>query len=59
VYVVVVVLLRAGNQLPVIPFVDVDGKVKFSPLHTGGMGVKTGTTGVVLTETVVIAVVAH
>jgi hypothetical protein len=35
VYVVVAVLFIAGAQVPVIPFVDVVGKLKLCPLQIG------------------------
>jgi hypothetical protein len=37
VYVVVVVLFIAGNQVPETPFVEVVGKVKLCPLHIGAI----------------------
>ena len=43
VYVVVVVLFKAGNQEPAIPLVDVVGKaVKTAPLHIGATALKVG-----------------
>ena len=59
VYVVVVVLFNAGDQVPVIPFVDVVGKaVNVAPEHIGetelNVGVVFG-----LTVIVKVFVVAH
>ena len=39
---VVTVLLIAGAQVPVIPFVDIVGKVNVPPLHIEGTCVKVG-----------------
>ncbi len=36
-YVVVVRLFGVGNQLPLIPFSEVLGKVKVVPSHTGSI----------------------
>ena len=45
VYVVVVVLLIDGDQVPVIPLVDVAGNVNVPPLQIAGICVNTGVTG--------------
>ncbi|TBX64801.1 hypothetical protein EZL74_12690 [Flavobacterium silvisoli] len=59
VYVVVVVLFSAGDQVPVIPLLEVVGKaVKTVPAHTGLTGVNVGTT-FGLTTICSVAVVAH
>jgi hypothetical protein len=59
VYVVVVVLLIAGNHVPVIPLVDVMGNVKEPPTHIDATCVKAGTVGLLFTSTVIVMVVAH
>ena len=52
-------LSSAGDQVPVTPLVDVSGNVFSSaPEHTGATGSKVGTI-LVLTETIIVAVVAH
>ena len=58
-YVVVVVLFSAGDQVPVIPLVDVVGKAaKAVPEQIGATAVKVGVTfGVTLIVNVVV--VAH
>jgi hypothetical protein len=56
---VVVVLFKAGNQVPVNPFNEVVGKAGMTaPLHIGATAVKVG---VILGFTVIVAlaVVAH
>jgi hypothetical protein len=58
VYVVVAVLLIAGDHVPVIPFVEVVGRVIVPPLHTGATCVNVGVT-FGLTVTDIVAVVAH
>ena len=58
VYVVVVVLLIAGDQEPVIPFVDVVGSVKVPPAQIGAIGLKVGVVDG-LTVTVRVAVVTQ
>jgi hypothetical protein len=40
--VVVAVLLIAGDQMPVMPFLDIVGNVKEPPLHTGAIGSNAG-----------------
>jgi hypothetical protein len=58
VYRVVELLFTAGNQVPVMLFVEVAGKVNVPPAHIGATCVKIGVTGV-FTTTVKVAVVAH
>ena len=58
VYVVVVVLFIAGDHVPVMPFVDVVGKVKLPPLQIGAMGANCVVTDGV-TVTVRVAANAH
>ena len=59
VYVVVAVLFSAGNQVPVMPLVDVVGKVaNAAPEHIGATAAKTGVT-FGFTVMVSVAVVAH
>ena len=59
VYVVVVVLFKAGDQVPVIPFVEVVGKVlKVAPLQIGLTAVNVGVT-LGLTVILKVVVVAH
>jgi hypothetical protein len=58
VYVVVVVLLIAGDHVPVYPLLDVVGSVKVPPLHIAATCVNVGVTGW-FTVTVIVAVVAH
>ena len=56
---VVTVLSNAGDQLPVIPLVEVVGKVgAAAPLHIAGMAVKIGVIWLVITISIVAAV-AH
>ena len=58
-YVVVVVLFSAGDQVPVIPLVDVVGKAaKAVPEQIGATAVKVGVT-FGLTVIVNVVVVAH
>ena len=52
------VLLKAGDQVPVIPLLDVVGKVMEVPSHMGATGVNVGVT-FGLTVMVSVAVVAH
>ena len=59
VYVVVVVLLNAGDHVPVIPSLDVVGNAdKFTPLQIAATCVNVGVT-VGFTMMVIVAVVAH
>ena len=58
VYVVVVVLSTAGDQLPVTPFVDVPGSDIVPPEQMGAIGLNVGIVGA-STLTVMDAVVAH
>ena len=58
VYVVVVVLFIAGLQVPVMPFVDVVGKVKLPPLQIAAIGANCVVT-VGVTVTVLVAAIAH
>ena len=56
---VVTVLLNAGDQVPVIPLLDVVGNIIAGlPLHIAGMAVKLGVIWLVITISMV-AVVAH
>ena len=58
-YVVVVVLFNAGDQLPVIPLFDVVGNgANVAPVHIGATAVKVGVI-LVLTVIVKVAAVAH
>ena len=52
------VLFIAGDQFPVIPFVDVVCSVIVPPEHIGATALKAGIVGE-LTFTVIVAVVAH
>ena len=55
----VVVLSKAGDQVPSIPFVEVDGKgVKGLPSQIAGTGAKVGVT-VVFTAMIKVVVNAH
>ena len=55
----VVVLSKAGDQLPVIPLLDVVGNAdKVAPEHIGAMAVNVGVM-LVFTVIVNVAVVAH
>ena len=58
VYVVVAVLLTAGDQVPVILSFEVVGNVKDPPEQIGAICVKVGVTGAP-TLTVIVVVVAH
>jgi hypothetical protein len=54
-----VLLTLAGDHVPVMPLVDVSGRIGASdPLQIGGIGVKVGTM-LLLTVTVIVVVVAH
>lgn len=56
---VVVLLTVPGFQVPVIPFVEVDGSTgAIAPLQIGGTAANVGTT-FELTVTVSVVVVAH
>lgn len=59
VYVVVAVLFNAGDQVPLIPLLEISGKgFKLPPVQIAGTGVKLGLrTG--LTAIVIVAVLAH
>ena len=58
-YVVVAVLLSAGDQVPVIPLVEVVGNgANVAPEQIGATAVNVGVTAV-LTVIVKVAVVAH
>ncbi len=54
VYVVVAVLLTAGDQVPLIPLFEVVGNVSNEPLQIGAMGLNCGAT-MGLTVTVLVA----
>src|SRR5678816_1132067 len=58
VYVVVLVLSTAGDQVPVMPLVDVVGSVMVPPVHTAGIASNAGVICGV-TVTVSVVVVAH
>ena len=59
VYVVVVVLSKAGNQVPVIPLFEVVGNAdKVTPEQTAATCVNVGV-GFGVTEIVIFAIVAH
>jgi hypothetical protein len=58
VYVVVAVLLIAGDQVPVYPLFDVVGNVNEPPLQIGATAVNVGVIGL-FTVTVMVVVVAH
>ena len=51
-------LLMAGDQVPAMPSLEVDGSVMVEPLHTAGIASKVGVTCGV-TVTVSVAVVAQ
>jgi hypothetical protein len=53
VYVVVVVLLMAGDQVPEIPLVELVGNVKLEPEQIGATWLKTG----VICELIVTVIV--
>ena len=58
-YVVVAVLSKAGDQVPVMPLVEVVGNAdKVAPEHIGATAVNVGVV-LVLTVIVNVAVVAH
>ena len=57
-YVVVAAVLIAGDQVPVIPFVEIVGSVNEPPLQIGAIALNVGVTGAP-TFTVNVAVVAH
>ena len=58
VYVVVVVLSNAGDQVPVIPLFDVVGSAdKLAPEQIGATGLNVGVLG--FTVIVTVVVVAH
>ena len=58
VYIVVAVLSIAGDHVPVIPFVEEDGKVNVPPKHIGAIGLNVGVVDG-LTTTVVVDVAVH
>ena len=58
VYVVVAVLFIAGDHVPVIPFVEVVGRVNVPPEQMGAIGLKVGVVDG-FTVTASVAVVAH
>jgi hypothetical protein len=58
VYVLVTLLLTAGDHVPVIPLGDVIGNVKGEPEQIGPIGMKSGVV-VLFTATVIIAVFAQ
>jgi hypothetical protein len=58
VYVVVAVVFTAGDQVPVIPSIDVVGKIKLAPSQIAAIGLKVGVT-IGFTTIVIAAVVAH
>ena len=58
VYAVVVAVLIAGDQVPVIPLFDVVGKVNVPPLQIAATCVNVGVTDE-FTVTVIAAVLAH
>ena len=53
-----VVVLLAGDQVPLMPSLELPGRVKLSPLQVGPMGSKVGVTFGV-TVTVKVVVLAH
>lgn len=57
----IVLLIIAGNQVPVIPFGDIVAKIgAIDPEHKLGIGAKSGVnTGSILIETVERVVEAH
>ena len=57
-YVVVAEVFIAGDQVPVIPFVEVAGNVKAVPMQTGATGVNAGVTAGLMT-TVIVAGSPH
>ena len=54
----VAVLSIAGNQVPIIPFVEEDGKVNVPPKQMGAIGLNVGVVDG-LTTTVVVEVAVH
>ena len=55
VYVVVEVLFKAGDQVPVIPFEEVVGKgLNVAPAHIGATAVKVGVTKVLTLTNIVV-----
>ena len=58
VYVVVAVLLIAGDHVPAMPSFEVDGSVMVDPLHTGPTASNVGVIAA-LTVTLIVAVVAQ
>ena len=54
----VAVLFIAGDHVPVIPFVEVVGRVNVPPTQIGAIGLKVGVTDG-FTVTLNVAVVAH
>ena len=59
VYVVVAALFGAGDQVPVIPLLDVVGNgLRISPMQMGAIAVNVGN-ALLLTVTVSVVVVAH
>ncbi len=58
VYVVVAALLIAGDQVPLMLLVEMEGNVKFTPAHTGAIGLKEVVT-VGMTVTLLVADSAH
>ncbi len=52
------VLFMAGDHVPVIPFVEVIGKINVSPEQIGATWVKVGVVNA-FTETLIVAVFAH
>ena len=54
----VAILLTAGDQVPVMPLVEVAGRVKLLPVQIGPTCVKAGAI-LELTVTVIVVVVAH
>ena len=48
----------AGDQVPVMPLVEVAGRVKLLPVHTGPTCVKAGVM-LELTVTVIVVAAAH
>ncbi len=57
-YVVVAVLFIAGDHVPVIPFVEEDGKVNVPPEQMGAIGLNVGVVDG-FTVTLSVVVVAH
>ncbi len=55
----VAVLFKAGDQVPVMPFVEVNGKgLRLAPAHIGATALNTGTTEG-LTLIVMVVLTAH